>query len=643
MDINLLKLGFASYLEAKNAENNTDEQYVVENSDASIFVYSDEFKDYLAETLNITEDVSSISIDEILNMEISNGQLIPQDENSENISSFPMSENEIVIGSEGNGNGENLQEQITLLEQQQALFTGILNELLTDENVQGFIDTNGDTTISEEEITAFLQAVSAQDGNAEDISLEDIFGAIESMKENTFEIPSAEEQKIETTQETKTPETVQQPSTNNNGGNYQSYTPTSNGTKVQEKSLDSMTRDELNTELATTQGTLATQQSELSNILNGSTEELQSLQENIDTAYETYQTELAKVDGEMAQQLDDIETRLDAKQAEVDAKEQAIFDQENTVSSCKNTYDNAVATTSNLESILSGLESTDTSELTEEQQANLSSKIQSTKEQLQEAKDAEEEAKTAWEESETKLNTLKEEKTTLDTELSEIQTEKTEFEALLSQKYPEIEQYMTAYNDAKEAYKTAQDTAANAVRTEITQTQNYINNINTAISNVGQKEDIKENYFGAFGDDIVSFANQFIGANEADGSADKFLASWTTSAETPWCAAFVEYVMENSGSYEQLPDWYKDIDNKWYCPNIDNAAEKAGAVINGDEAKAGDIVLFDWDGDGSMDHVGIVVSNENGKLVTIEGNTSNKVAQKEYETNDPRIKYCKTT
>ena len=230
-----------------------------------------------------------------------------------------------------------------------------------------------------------------------------------------------------------------------------------------------------------------------------------------------------------------------------------------------------------------------------------------------------------------------------DIALRKSETEKTDFEALLSQKYPEIEQYMTAYNDAKEAYKTAQDTAANAVRTEITQTQNYINNINTAISTVGQKEDIKENYFGAFGDDIVAFANQFIGANEADGSADKFLASWTTSAETPWCAAFVEYVMENSGSYEQLPDWYKDIDNKWYCPNIDNAAEKAGAVINGDEAKAGDIVLFDWDGDGSMDHVGIVVSNENGKLVTIEGNTSNKVAKKEYETNDPRIKYCKTT
>lgn len=296
------------------------------------------------------------------------------------------------------------------------------------------------------------------------------------MKENTFEIPSADGQKIETTQKTQNTEKIHQPTTNNNGENYKSYTPSSNATQNQEKSLDSMTREELNEELTTTQGTLTTQQSELSNILNGSTDELQGLQENIDTAYETYQTELAKVDGEMAQQLDDIETRLDA---------------------------------------------------------------------------------------------------------------------LLSQKYPEVAQYMTAYNEAKEAYKTAQDTAVNAARTEITQTQNYINEINTAISNVGQKENIKENYFGVFGDDIVAFANQFIGANEADGSADKLLASWTTSAETPWCAAFVEYVMENSGNYEQLPDWYKDIENKWYCPNIDNAAEKAGAVINGDKAKAGDIVLFD--------------------------------------------------
>ena len=55
------------------------------------------------------------------------------------------------------------------------------------------------------------------------------------------------------------------------------------------------------------------------------------------------------------------------------------------------------------------------------------------------------------------------------------------------------------------------------------------------------------------------------------------------------------------------------------------------------------MVLFDWDGDGHKDHVGIVVSNENGKLVTIEGNTSNQVAYNEYGTDDSRITYCKLT
>ena len=101
--------------------------------------------------------------------------------------------------------------------------------------------------------------------------------------------------------------------------------------------------------------------------------------------------------------------------------------------------------------------------------------------------------------------------------------------------------------------------------------------------------------------------------------------------------------MENSESSENVPDWYKNIENKWYCPNIDKAAKDANAFISGDEAKPGDIVLFDYEGDGRMNHIGIVVSNENGKLVTIEGNTSNQVAERKYETNDPRIRYCKMT
>ena len=46
--------------------------------------------------------------------------------------------------------------------------------------------------------------------------------------------------------------------------------------------------------------------------------------------------------------------------------------------------------------------------------------------------------------------------------------------------------------------------------------------------------------------------------------------------------------------------------------------------MSANQAKAGDVVLFDWDNDGIADHVGIVnVSPMKAtKFTTIEGNTS---------------------
>ena len=46
--------------------------------------------------------------------------------------------------------------------------------------------------------------------------------------------------------------------------------------------------------------------------------------------------------------------------------------------------------------------------------------------------------------------------------------------------------------------------------------------------------------------------------------------------------------------------------------------------------KHGDIIFFDWEGDGHSDHVGIVEKIENEKVYTIEGNTGNECKQREY-------------
>ena len=42
------------------------------------------------------------------------------------------------------------------------------------------------------------------------------------------------------------------------------------------------------------------------------------------------------------------------------------------------------------------------------------------------------------------------------------------------------------------------------------------------------------------------------------------------------------------------------------------------------------IIFFDWDHDGTSDHVGIVEKCEGGRVYTIEGNSSDQVRQRNY-------------
>ena len=47
----------------------------------------------------------------------------------------------------------------------------------------------------------------------------------------------------------------------------------------------------------------------------------------------------------------------------------------------------------------------------------------------------------------------------------------------------------------------------------------------------------------------------------------------------------------------------------------------------------GDIIFFDWEQNGGVDHVGIVEKAENGKVYTIEGNSRDEVRAKSYSLN----------
>lgn len=95
-----------------------------------------------------------------------------------------------------------------------------------------------------------------------------------------------------------------------------------------------------------------------------------------------------------------------------------------------------------------------------------------------------------------------------------------------------------------------------------------------------------------------------------------------------WCACFVSYCASESGDLDKMipkfagvsegMTWFKKH-NKWKGKNY--------------TPSAGDIIFFDWDSDNDPDHVGIVEKAENGRVYTIEGNSSNEVKVNSYSQN----------
>ena len=54
-------------------------------------------------------------------------------------------------------------------------------------------------------------------------------------------------------------------------------------------------------------------------------------------------------------------------------------------------------------------------------------------------------------------------------------------------------------------------------------------------------------------------------------------------------------------------------------------------------ASTGTLIFFDWNGDGTSDHVGIVEKTEGSTVYTVEGNSSDAVNQRSYDINNGTI------
>ena len=129
----------------------------------------------------------------------------------------------------------------------------------------------------------------------------------------------------------------------------------------------------------------------------------------------------------------------------------------------------------------------------------------------------------------------------------------------------------------------------------------------------------------ATADDVLRIAAAEIGYSRWDDPepgtkygrwyAQKTGESYYGQSGVPYCAMYTSFVFDQSNvECAGLPGAY--------CPAMLAEAEAQGRTVPVAQAQPGDVVYFDWGGDGESDHVGIVVANHGTYLETIEGNTS---------------------
>ena len=616
-----VKAGFQTYLEnlyGKEQINNDNAQGGV-----NLFDYNDELKDYLVNELNIDVDSIEGSLSEILD------RALIANINADNTN-------------QGNNNG---------------FVTEYLFDLLRDNDFVKTIDLNGDSKLDNDEIKEFMEYISLNDNNAENVSYKDIYDGVNSVKNGEYIKDQLDagnttldvaNQILDNLSEIQAEQAgnIQQAAPQNinaNTGASGASGGSGSGDDTDEAiwvsgqtSLAGKTEEELLEIKAEKQEKADEQRERLNSVYDGSDSGVKTREQNVQAAYELYMRRLdeEKVD---KTRLQEKISQIDAKEAQIDAQEIKISNQEAKIQQNENAYNSAKSTRENLESALSALQGASSDD--PDEQAAIEAQIASVTSALNTAKAKEEETKKTLEYSKRVLEKMEATKETYESDLAALNSEKDQIEAEILQTIgPNIAEAMNGYNNAKENLNTYKENTAENIKAQIDASEKEVSEIEKTITDNKNRNDNIEYSPNLLSKAIVQEALKYLGDNEADASADKFLYKWhSSSRQTGWCAAFVSYVMEQVANNTDLdiPDWYEEIKNQYWQVNVHRAAEKENELIESNQAQPGDIVLFDYDGDGTMQHIGIVYAIEGDMMYTIEGNSGNSVKVNEYDLSNP--------
>lgn len=139
---------------------------------------------------------------------------------------------------------------------------------------------------------------------------------------------------------------------------------------------------------------------------------------------------------------------------------------------------------------------------------------------------------------------------------------------------------------------------------------------------------------------FIETFQKYLGCNELDGSHKKLidtfnsskLKSFSLSYDDPWCSGGLSAVAIVCGYTDIIP-----ISGN--CDEMYNKGKIMGISVDKIlwNPKIGDIIFYDWDLDGELDHVGCVTDIIGSNIKVIECNKSNSVCYRTINYKDVTI------
>ena len=120
---------------------------------------------------------------------------------------------------------------------------------------------------------------------------------------------------------------------------------------------------------------------------------------------------------------------------------------------------------------------------------------------------------------------------------------------------------------------------------------------------------------------LLNLARKELGVREYPPNSNKvkyntaYYGQVVSGSNLAWCAVFVWWLFRECG----MSELYYGGKKTAYVPALISWARREGLVVK--TPRPGDLICFDFNGNGTADHIGICESFDGSQVTTIDGNT----------------------